>query len=567
MKKSYSQKEKNIVRNDALETAVKYLTTERNNVTIASHNYLRDLKEACIKQYGSESPAFFLSDETICRWEKFYSATIGKKTNSELRVAYLCGPNPLNDLSIFIKQGILPENVWAFENNDAEYNEAKITTLNSKYPYLKIVRQKIGDFFESTPLKFDIIYLDFCGPLSDVKGENIKTLTSIFKNHVLTSLGILITNFSFPTKEQCVNTFDSLTKITASYLFPKHFLESDELDSNIDDGAEVNGIISSIKDYEYFEYNEETKTEEKVVEKSFLNEVLKKPEWYYGQFITRFLFDIASIIIPGQRFFSEKNRAQIKMFFDGIYENQSFSSDFSSIINRMMFISENDQRNSNEEDNRIEELIDDMEILKDPIVCAFNDIFLYSKEEKNRYFSNFVDSLRINRTDKIPNNLLFSLIAVQFLLTQSNTQLKYYSDNLKKLHTLWDIQAKTRYFFCDDFLFHQGLELLVRQLMVPYHFNLEKTKRWTYKAKETQMFCDLILYDECRYLYDWIPTLDMFTENLSDLDMEISLRFILDAISKHNRYFSMDVYFGTSVIGTSTHNFEAKQLSKRIVIN
>ncbi|MCD6184208.1 MAG: hypothetical protein J7K84_00230 [Deltaproteobacteria bacterium] len=41
-----------------------------------------------------------------------------QKKPENLKVAYLSGPNPENDLRVFCEAGILPENIWAFESGD-----------------------------------------------------------------------------------------------------------------------------------------------------------------------------------------------------------------------------------------------------------------------------------------------------------------------------------------------------------------------------------------------------------------------------------------------------------------
>ena len=148
-----------------------------------------------------------------------------------------------------------------------------------------------------------------------------------------------------------------------------------------------------------------------------------------------------------------------------------------------------------------------------------------------------------------------------YIFDQGNGQEKYYSNSLKILSNNWN--AFSRHYLCDVFLFHQLKELLARQLCVPYHLNIEKTDRWTYKAKDTQMFTDLLVFDECRYLYDWMPTLDMLEANLNNIDMELSIRLILDSVSKHTLNYNKEYFFGTSALDIGIKGFEDKILKKR----
>jgi hypothetical protein len=123
------------------------------------------------------------------------------------------------------------------------------------------------------------------------------------------------------------------------------------------------------------------------------------------------------------------------------------------------------------------------------------------------------------------------------------------------------------YQFCDLVLFHQIKELLFRQIAVPYHINIEKTKRWTYLAKDTRMFMDMIILDECRYIYDWMPTIDMIEAGMDSIDRQLCYRFALDALSKHSRWYNNEYFFGTAVIDQFKKGFEAKVLAPRVRIN
>ena len=103
----YQEDSKRFVRKKAIKKAIKYLTEERFKVTIASKNYLRNAKNALIDKDNNSGIISELSDETITKWENFYSSIVNKKKASELKIAYLCGPSPLNDLEVMVKNGIL----------------------------------------------------------------------------------------------------------------------------------------------------------------------------------------------------------------------------------------------------------------------------------------------------------------------------------------------------------------------------------------------------------------------------------------------------------------------------
>lgn len=179
-------------------------------------------------------------------------------------------------------------------------------------------------------------------------------------------------------------------------------------------------------------------------------------------------------------------------------------------------------------------------------------------DKKNKFFKSFFNELSI-----LKNKDMFvdAISFIFYIFDQGDGQEKYYSDSLQTLSNNWN--AFSRHYLCDVFLFHQLKELLARQLCVPYHLNIEKTDRWTYKAKKTQMFTDLLVFDECRYLYDWMPTLDMLEANLNNIDMELSIRLILDSVSKHTLYYNKEYFFGTSALDIGIKGFEGKVLKKR----
>jgi len=533
--KNYQESEKEIVRKEALTNAIQYLTKERFKTTIAYKSYLKDAKEALINKYNNGGNygeiAYELTDETIKRWEKFYESIVQSKKPSELKIAYLCGPNPLNDLHIMINLGVLPENVWAFELGDNEYSNAIMETLNSKYPYLKIIKGDMSIFFEYNPIKFDIIYFDACAPLPSPSSKTLKSLVSIFKNHKLNSPGALITNFSLPTQEQDAHTNDSIAKIVGAYLHPKAFLENneDDSDSRIKDGAETYGYI-----YGEEEWN-------KTVSSDLNN--------YYGQYLTRFINDIASVIVPYQKIFNSKEF--LKIFFKDIFDKKSHDKLNKELKEKLYNFT---HFTDDDEDGYGGDIFVDS-MLYSILVSIY---YIDDLDKKNKFFKSFFNELSI-----LKNKDMFvdAISFIFYIFDQGNGQEKYYSDSLQNLSNNWN--AFSRHYLCDLFLFHQLKELLARQLCVPYHLNIEKTNRWTYKAKETQMFTDLLVFDECRYLYDWMPTLDMLETNLNNLDMELSIRLILDAVSKHTLYYNKEYFYGTSALDIGIKGFEGKVLKKR----
>lgn len=530
---TYGQKQKNSVRQQSLSSAIKLLTEQRQLATLADKQHLRKVWIE-LRQNGTPNDQYYnskLSLETIERWEKFYDSIVGVKKASDLKIAYLCGPEPMNDLEILIQNGVLAENVWAFESDINEYNTAVINALNSQYPFLKILKTDMKTFIETSPIRFDLIYLDFCGPLYNRNKDqkNLSTIVAIAKYHSLNSPGILLTNFSLPTELQDESGHHILKRLIAGYLFPKSFLEEASHDSGITEGSTSQG------------YSEE----------SWEEIVATDLPKYYSQFVTRLVMDVFSYLVPLDRFMN--NNKYLKMFFKLYNNNQKVRYLFKKKLESLFNFSANGGGG---------------DVITDPdfytstwMAAAFKGIWNYTKNDEKfiHHGKNFLKQL--TAYSKNEDDFFEKIAAYQYLMTEGLGQDTFYSDSLKKISDNW--HSRDKYLFCDVFLFHQLKDLLIRQISVPYQVNVERTKRWSYKAKETEMFTDMFVLDDCRYVYDWMPTLDMLELNLQNEEQELSFRYIMDAIGKHSRWYYEELFNGTAIIDMSRKGFEVKTFHER----
>ena len=504
MKESYTEPEKQTARKEALEYAIKTLTKDRFNATIARKTYVREVWDY-LKTHGSKADKAFiknLKEKEIESWEQFYLSSVGKKKPSELKVAYLSGPNPINDLQVLVDNGILPENVWAFESDNSTYNSAVVAALESQFPYIKIYKGRIENYLKILSIRFDIIYLDFKGRIDSEK--TLSVIRDLFNYQKLNSPGILITNFALPE-----NARDTIA-LSANYLFPKSFTEKlTAYGGGYRESAETYGISSE----------------------EFIKKAYKNPNTFYSQFITRVLYDLPSLIVPFQRF--SKNETLIKTFF------------------KKFNLSELPEDNCEE-------------ILTFPnehsLVWSLNN-FIVDLDEFENHLTKFRNQLAI---DSKGNELLKAIELMDFFSGEVNDE-KYNSEKLQKISSNW--KSMEKYVFCDVFLFHQLKDILIGQLTSPYYYNVAKTKRWTYIAKTNRMFMDLVTYDECRYIFDWMPTIDMFEEGVDNLNRQLTLRFAMDSIAKQRRWYNDEFFNGTAVIDQDENGFAAQVLKKRKQIN
>src|SRR5690606_4113778 len=113
---------------------------------------------------------------------------------SELKVLYLCGPSPTNDLSVLLEHGINIHNVWAVTSS--EDSVAAHKELSDYNLPLKIHEGSLAEFFDIYNEVFDLIYFDACGPFMGGKPSTLHPLLWILERQRLATKGALITNYS-----------------------------------------------------------------------------------------------------------------------------------------------------------------------------------------------------------------------------------------------------------------------------------------------------------------------------------------------------------------------------------
>ena len=108
---------------------------------------------------------------------------------------------------------------------------------------------------------------------------------------------------------------------------------------------------------------------------------------------------------------------------------------------------------------------------------------------------------------------------------------------------------------------------VMNQLSYPMHYCTESAIRLTYKAKQTRMFTDLIVFDECRYIYDWLPAIHQVPNAFSNPSWQYTFRFALDGLVKQRMNYNNEFFFQGSVVNKNEPLFCDKKFSNRIKIN
>ena len=122
---------------------------------------------------------------------------------------------------------------------------------------------------------------------------------------------------------------------------------------------------------------------------------------------------------------------------------------------------------------------------------------------------------------------------------------------------------RKQYQFCDLPTYTLAFDLVVNQLAYPMHYVTDAIRRWRYVAKNTEMFLDAVVLDECRYLYEWFPTVDLLDTAVGDLQEQLTYRFALDGLAKNRRWYNPEYFYGASVIDQFEPGFEAKYVELR----
>src|SRR5262249_45606987 len=148
-------------RKAVLTHAVRSLTIKRASSPLVTTRKFGLLLDYCLEQFSMyvipdlAEPMRAVKEQ----WRTRHKSRVSKRTASELKVLYLCGPEPLNDLEELLELGVAQENIWAVEGHDSSYRAA-VSQLRGHH--VKLHNGSLSDLFEVVPEQFDIVYFDSC---------------------------------------------------------------------------------------------------------------------------------------------------------------------------------------------------------------------------------------------------------------------------------------------------------------------------------------------------------------------------------------------------------------------
>lgn len=557
---TYKQPIKQKARSEALTHAVKLLTTRRKKAAIAPRGYVRLAREKCkdLEFWQYKYAALNCTDDDVRSWEDFHKSTVGSLRAKDLTIAYLAGPEPTNDIQTLIDLGVSAQNIWAFEVSNTEFEMAIRDVRDSSIRGIKLVKMKMEEYFASTPRRFDIIYFDACATFPSNEQKTLQTVAAIFRYSALNPLGVLITNFSAPDTKN-PEDLDNYSHLISAYLYPKRTLdatyrgaffagssaEEDSLmpskeimSSDVDDQYE-DGDFGDEDDHGDFEEDPADYVDPD--EEYLFDKVKKNFEFYYGSFITRQIMDLGSIIAPVDRLLKSKlwNNlfADKKLVFKAardlmcddeggevVHEGSSYS-----LIRTMMFLD----------------------------VYEGKDV-LYS-ESTRKFLRRWVSQLVECNGDE---RKAVEIISAFYACRRNKS---FWKEGMTDVRD-FDYQNRMPQ-LCDVPTEDLGFYPIFAQYSYPSHLNVREVKRYSYVAegKNNRMFLDVLPFDECRYIYDWLSSGHLVGGDLEAISTQLTFRFALDALVKNIHDYQDDYLFGGHALSLSEYDQGA--LTKRIDLN
>lgn len=328
---------------------------------------------------------------------------------------------------------------------------------------------------------------------------------------------------SIPSKQhamRCVTTACEKQRLNSPGIIISNITEPHE--------EERQDYISLITEYCFYKHYFEDLSEYREIDdsrcyKDLYDDVKNRFGVYYGDFVTYVLMDIPSIYVPIRRF---ANNPLITNLISNLDESDSNKNIFQRSYRSSMY-----------------------QFLT----------YLAIKKEKGTL-------------DKREQSFLDELNGIEPMLKGINiiTQLRQ-GKNIRK----GEIKELRDYFETSDRLYqfldrtHSNLvfDIVANQLSCPLHCVVSKCKRYSYRAKKKRMYTDVMVYDECRYLYEWMPSIDQIRYAFDNPSWQYVMRFALDGLVKERQLYNNEYFYQCAVISGEVEQFKTKELSDREELN
>ena len=606
---SYDQEEKVECRRRVINHAVKSLTAERRTSAcvqrIELEQFWKELKKHDNVQENLSQQEIEDVTKEVEQWKLFHDSQIQTRTPSDLRVCYLGGDNPINDLRVFVDHGVLCQNVWAIEKNENTLEKAWKSIEDSNLRNVRMFKGDILDFLKELEGQFDIIYYDACGSLPSSKQMTLKVIGYVFLYDKLRSPGALITNFSFPPKlgnntnvlpsDNEREERDNLKLLTQVYL--QHRLLNTTFKLSPHESNRSESITKFLK--------------KRTVEEN------------YSDYITYQVIDSACLMIPALRMLSSKERSLWDQLFvnkeDFVKELESYKTkeesapqdssdtedsplpDSSGTENSPPLGSSGTEdisppSDSSGTNNSPPQDSSDTEDISPPSDSSGTNnsppqdssdtkakLKNHCKSFANKsYIEEIGSGISLNQSIGLCKAWMNQIFPNWRSLLPKNVKKHNYISILLLTHLLCTCQLFVKRFFkgtlqkkCFGPLFDSLHEkddeesemeikpdrrlgesppydkvcllvagLLYGQLAHPSFPVLSKLLRLQYTAKRRQMFCDVIIFDKCRYIYEQFPTVDCACFAMNEEKQRVVICMVVAFLRKHLENVYQDVFHG-----------------------
>ena len=127
----------------------------------------------------------------------------------------------------------------------------------------------------------------------------------------------------------------------------------------------------------------------------------------------------------------------------------------------------------------------------------------------------------------------------------------------------------------------KGLRIIVllRAGKIKLKEDVEKIKEFFETEKNIYQFLDKphsnllfdivinqLVYDECRYIYEWLPALHQIVSSFKNLSWQYVFRFALDGLVKMRQNYNNEFFLQGSVVSNTVEGFSSKKLQERIKV-
>jgi hypothetical protein len=500
---SYNQESKNEVRELMLKSAIVALTSKRHSSELIDRKKLKITFDHFLSliQHGFGAGSQFdelhsAAEVELSEWMEFDACCNTRRKSCELKVLYLCGPSPTNDLAVLLEHGINIHNIWAVTGS-SEDSAAAHRELSKFNLALKVHEGSLAEFFGIYNEVFDLIYFDACGPFMGGKPSTLSPVVAILEKQRLSPKGALITNYSAPPDSGPAR--DRYVSLATAYFHPRY--------EDIPDVVRRSDLDPAI-----FAVDPEPL-------KEFITGHL---EPVYSDLITQLTIDLAAAIIPSLRAFS------MPAFLKKLAGQQEVVGE---LITRQT--EENIRENGLPGDRWLSpssypilSFIDRLEEYNP------NDPLLTALQPYNRQGNSFKHLISVSELTR-------SVIEGNWDVTSPEL--------LAAIKCSWfDYKARIT---CDIPLPNLLVSSLVGTYGRPYFYNPRLSRRVKYISNVREMYCDLFAFDQCRSFFDWFPTVQACPSRFRSIPFQIVARCLIDRLSWAHFYNTAKPFHGAAIGG------------------